>query len=69
MGITAGASTPEYLVTEAVEALKRHQSVGVREVHVVDENVRFGLPRELEEIAQDTGTALPPRVAAATRER
>ncbi len=69
VGITAGASTPEYLVTEAVEALKQHQSVGVREVHVVDEDVRFGLPRELEEIAQETGTALPPRVAAATQER
>jgi 4-hydroxy-3-methylbut-2-enyl diphosphate reductase len=69
VGITAGASTPEYLVTEAVEALKRHQSVGVREVHVVDEDVRFGLPRELEEIAQETGTPLPPRVAAATQER
>jgi hypothetical protein len=31
--------------------------------------VRFGLPRELEEIAQETGMALPPRVAAATQER
>jgi 4-hydroxy-3-methylbut-2-enyl diphosphate reductase len=69
VGITAGASTPEYLVTEAVEALRRHQSVDVREVHVVDEDVRFGLPRELEEIAQETGVALPPRVAAATQER
>ena len=69
VGITAGASTPEYLVTEAVEALRRHQSVQVQEVHVVDEDVRFGLPRELEEIARDTGKALPPRVAAATQER
>ncbi len=69
VGITAGASTPEYLVTEAVEALKRHQAVQVREVHVVDEDVRFGLPRELEEIAGETGKALPPRVAAATQGR
>ena len=69
VGITAGASTPEYLVTEAVEALKRHQAIGVREVHVVDEDVRFGLPRELEEIAGETGKLLPPRVAAATQGR
>ncbi len=64
VGITAGASTPELLVTEAVEALKRHREVEVREVHVVDEDVRFGLPHELEEIAQETGKTLPPRVAA-----
>jgi len=55
VGITAGASTPEFLVHEAVEALKRMGAVTVREVHVVDENVRFGLPRELEEITRESG--------------
>ncbi|MBI4588345.1 MAG: 4-hydroxy-3-methylbut-2-enyl diphosphate reductase [Candidatus Rokubacteria bacterium] len=69
VGITAGASTPEFLVTEAVEALKRQQAVQVREVHVVDEDVRFGLPQELEEIARETGKTLPPRIAAATQGR
>ena len=69
VGITAGASTPEFLVTEAVEALKRQQAVQVREVHVVDEDVRFGLPHELEEIAEETGKMLPPRVAASSQER
>ncbi|MGH7263104.1 MAG: 4-hydroxy-3-methylbut-2-enyl diphosphate reductase [Candidatus Rokuibacteriota bacterium] len=64
IGITAGASTPEFLVTEAVEALTRQrQDVHVREVHVVEEDVRFGLPHELEEIAKDTGKTLPPRIA------
>ncbi len=68
VGITAGASTPEFLVTEAVEALQRQQAgVDVGEVHVVDEHVRFGLPPELEHIARETGKALPPRVAAATQ--
>ena len=62
VGITAGASTPEFLVHEAVEALKRMGSVTVREVHVVDENVRFGLPRDLEEIARELGRSLPARV-------
>jgi hypothetical protein len=33
----------------------------VREVHVVEEDVRFGLPRELEDIARQTGKRLPPR--------
>ncbi len=70
IGITAGASTPEFLVTEAVEALTRlRRDVQVREVHVVDEDVRFGLPHELEEIAKETGKTLPPRVAAATQGR
>ncbi len=68
VGITAGASTPEVLVTEAVETLRRRDGE-VREVHVVDEDVRFGLPRELEEIAQETGKMLPPRVAASFQGR
>jgi 4-hydroxy-3-methylbut-2-enyl diphosphate reductase len=61
VGITAGASTPEFLVAEAVEALQRARVVDVREVHVVEEDVRFGLPKELEEIARVTGKSLPPR--------
>ncbi|MBI2555523.1 MAG: 4-hydroxy-3-methylbut-2-enyl diphosphate reductase, partial [Candidatus Rokubacteria bacterium] len=70
IGITAGASTPEFLVTEAVEALKRQQqAVEVREVHVVEEDVRFGLPHELEEIPRETGKTLPPRVAASSQGR
>jgi len=34
-------------------------------VHVVEEDVRFGLPRELEDIARATGQTLPPRSGAA----
>jgi 4-hydroxy-3-methylbut-2-enyl diphosphate reductase len=69
VGITAGASTPEFLVHEAVQALRRFGVVEVREVNVVDEHVRFGLPQELEEIARQTGKTLPPRVAAASQGR
>jgi hypothetical protein len=36
----------------------------VREVHVVEEDVRFGLPRELEDIARAAGKTLPPRSGA-----
>jgi 4-hydroxy-3-methylbut-2-enyl diphosphate reductase len=60
VGITAGASTPEVLVSEAVERL-RGQGVAVREVHVVEEDVRFALPQELERMAEERGLTLPER--------
>ncbi|MBI1848285.1 MAG: 4-hydroxy-3-methylbut-2-enyl diphosphate reductase [Candidatus Rokubacteria bacterium] len=60
VGITAGASTPEGLVSETVEAL-RGRGVPVREVHVVEEDVRFALPQELERIARERGLTLPAR--------
>jgi 4-hydroxy-3-methylbut-2-en-1-yl diphosphate reductase len=60
IGITAGASTPEVLVTQTVEALAG-LGVNVREVHVVEEDVRFALPQELEQMAQERGMTLPSR--------
>jgi 4-hydroxy-3-methylbut-2-enyl diphosphate reductase len=60
VGVTAGASAPEVLVTEAVEALRRN-GADVREVQVVDENVRFALPAELEQLAYERGITLPSR--------
>ncbi|MGH7391164.1 MAG: 4-hydroxy-3-methylbut-2-enyl diphosphate reductase [Candidatus Rokuibacteriota bacterium] len=60
VGVTAGASAPEVLVREAVEAL-RHIGSDVREVHVVDENVRFALPPELEQMAREREITLPSR--------
>jgi 4-hydroxy-3-methylbut-2-enyl diphosphate reductase len=60
VGVTAGASAPEVLVTEAVEALRR-QGAAVREIQVGDENVRFALPTELEQMAQERGITLPAR--------
>src|ERR671924_1110647 len=62
IGITAGASTPEMLVAQAVAAL-RSREVSVREVHVVEEDVRFAIPQELERMAQERGMALPERTA------
>ncbi|HVQ77219.1 MAG TPA: 4-hydroxy-3-methylbut-2-enyl diphosphate reductase [Candidatus Binatia bacterium] len=61
IGVTAGASTPEFLVTEVVESLRYLQSVDAREVRVVDEDVHFGLPRELEDMARESGRPLPLR--------
>jgi 4-hydroxy-3-methylbut-2-enyl diphosphate reductase len=56
IGVTAGASTPEVLVAETVKTLHR-DGVAVREVRVVDEDVRFALPAELERIAREGGSA------------
>ena len=64
VGITAGASTPEFLVSDVVEQIKLMRPAAVREVHVVEEDVRFGLPRELEEMARRSGKTLPSRSAA-----
>jgi len=62
VGITAGASTPEILVSQAVATL-RGEGVKVREVHVVEEDVRFALPQELTKAAQERGLDLPERTA------
>jgi 4-hydroxy-3-methylbut-2-enyl diphosphate reductase len=72
IGVTAGASTPEFLVREVVDYLAVRSAVLVRELSVVEEDVRFGLPHELLELARRaderaaTGThpispARPPR--------
>jgi len=61
-GVTAGASTPEVLVSQTVEALAG-RGAAVREVHVVEEDVRFALPQELDAIAGERGVALPSRTA------
>jgi 4-hydroxy-3-methylbut-2-en-1-yl diphosphate reductase len=52
IGVTAGASTPEFLVREVVEYLGGRGAPAVREFRVVEEDVRFGLPHELLEIAR-----------------
>jgi 4-hydroxy-3-methylbut-2-en-1-yl diphosphate reductase len=64
VGVTAGASTPEFLVTDVVDEVKRTRSATVREVHVVEEDVRFGLPRELEDMARRAGKSLAARSGA-----
>ena len=52
IGVTAGASTPEFLVREVVDYLGGRGAPAVREFRVVEEDVRFGLPHELLEIAR-----------------
>ena len=47
IGITAGASAPEVLVTELVSYLKKLGGSDVEELTVIDEDVEFLLPKEL----------------------
>jgi len=47
LGVTAGASAPEILVQELIDALGEKFDVTVEERNVVDENVTFSLPRAL----------------------
>ena len=47
LGLTAGASAPELLVQEIIDACRTRFDVEVEEVRVTDENVRFNLPRVL----------------------
>ena len=57
VGVTAGASTPEFLVREVVDYLGARGGPAVREFRVVEEDVRFGLPHELLEIARQKQAA------------
>lgn len=49
IGLTAGASAPEVLVDEIIEAFRAHYEVRIERVTLRDENVSFKLPRELRE--------------------
>ncbi len=50
IGVTAGASAPEVLVNEIVDAFRAHYAVLVEKVVLREENVSFKLPRELREV-------------------
>jgi len=49
LGVTAGASAPEVLVNEIIDAFRTHYDVTVEKVVLREENVSFKLPRELRE--------------------
>ena len=51
IGITAGASAPEVLVNEVIDALKARYEVTVAEVETAKENVEFKVPRVLRQPA------------------
>jgi 4-hydroxy-3-methylbut-2-en-1-yl diphosphate reductase len=47
VGVTAGASAPEHLVQELTQFLRDRGFLEIEEVEMVDEDVRFSLPVEL----------------------
>ncbi|MEL0003240.1 MAG: 4-hydroxy-3-methylbut-2-enyl diphosphate reductase [Rhodospirillales bacterium] len=47
VGLSAGASAPEQLVEEVIDAIKVHYEVTVKEIKIAEETTRFKLPREL----------------------
>jgi len=47
LGITAGASAPEVLVDELIDALRVRRTVSVEEITVAREDIVFRLPRQL----------------------
>jgi 4-hydroxy-3-methylbut-2-enyl diphosphate reductase len=51
LGITAGASAPEVLVREIIDALKTRFSVNIELVTTAEEHIAFNVPRELREPA------------------
>jgi 4-hydroxy-3-methylbut-2-enyl diphosphate reductase len=51
VGITAGASAPEVLINEVIDAFKARYEVTVEQVETAVENVEFKVPRVLRETA------------------
>ena len=51
VGLSAGASAPEELVQDVIEALSTYGPVDVQELGGIDEHMQFKLPRELTEPA------------------
>lgn len=51
IGLTAGASAPEQLVNEVIDALKTRYEVTIELVTTAEERIAFNVPRELREPA------------------
>lgn len=56
VGISSGASAPEYLVEELVELFRKRGVCDVTEVNAVREDVRFMLPKQVREAAGATAS-------------
>jgi 4-hydroxy-3-methylbut-2-enyl diphosphate reductase len=52
LGVTAGASAPEVLVDEMIDAFRQRYAVTVEPVKTAEERIAFNVPRELRDGAQ-----------------
>lgn len=57
LGITAGASAPEQLVNEVIDALKTRFDVHIDIVSTATENIAFNVPRELRDVRAPGSTS------------
>lgn len=65
LGITAGASAPEQLVNEVIDALKTRFDVHIDIVSTATENIAFNVPRELRDVrAPGSTSSLAPQKPA-----
>jgi 4-hydroxy-3-methylbut-2-enyl diphosphate reductase len=55
LGITAGASAPEALVEEVIEAFAERFSVNVEIAVTAEENIAFNIPRVLRQLEEASG--------------
>ncbi|MCA1580901.1 MAG: 4-hydroxy-3-methylbut-2-enyl diphosphate reductase [Acidobacteria bacterium] len=62
VGVTSGASAPDFLIEAILETLRKLGATEVREVRVVDEDVFFPLPPELAALRKARERALAPSV-------
>jgi 4-hydroxy-3-methylbut-2-en-1-yl diphosphate reductase len=51
LGLTAGASAPERLVSELIDAFRAHFEVTVEDVVTREERIGFSIPRELRDVS------------------
>jgi 4-hydroxy-3-methylbut-2-enyl diphosphate reductase len=52
IGITAGASAPELLIKEVIDAFHKRFDVTIEKVETAIENVEFKIPRILREVGR-----------------
>jgi 4-hydroxy-3-methylbut-2-enyl diphosphate reductase len=57
LGITAGASAPEQLVNEVIDALRTRFDVSIEVVSTATENIAFNVPRELRDVRAPGSTS------------
>ena len=57
LGLTAGASAPETLVEEIIDAFAGRFAVTVETVRTAEETISFNLPRELREMIASSQAA------------
>jgi 4-hydroxy-3-methylbut-2-enyl diphosphate reductase len=53
LGLSAGASAPEILIEEVIEAARGRFDVSVREVAITQEDVVFKVPRVLKDVKKE----------------